>query len=104
MPFIAQCPHDDCRKFMLLEDDIQGAVIQCLVCKQAIELDGAEEDPADDDDEIVDLQPVGQKQRDTSGFHVRNCPKCGIPLRIPYGQENQAVQCTECEFWGIVSG
>lgn len=102
MPFIAQCPHDDCRKFMLLEDEIQGAVIQCLVCKQPIQLDGDEDPAAADDDEIVDLQAVGAKPQKDSGFHVGACPKCGTPLRVPYGEETQARQCIECEFWGIV--
>ena len=115
MPFITQCPHDACRKFMLLEDEAQGAVVNCLVCKHPIQLDPDGDEPtaaAAEEEEIVDLQavtePAGQPATPSQpaaqppAFQVRNCPKCGTPLRIPRGQENQAVQCSECNFWGLV--
>ncbi|HVW37378.1 MAG TPA: hypothetical protein VHB99_08730 [Pirellulales bacterium] len=39
MPFIVQCPHADCRKFMLLEDSARGGPVECLLCKKPIKLD-----------------------------------------------------------------
>lgn len=34
MPFILQCPREDCRKFMLVEDSDRGKAIECLVCRR----------------------------------------------------------------------
>ena len=39
MPFIVQCPHADCRKFMLLEDSARGGAVECLLCKKPIKLE-----------------------------------------------------------------
>jgi hypothetical protein len=39
MPFIIQCPHAGCGKYMLVEDSDRGSTIKCLVCKKAIKLD-----------------------------------------------------------------
>lgn len=39
MPFIVQCPHADCRKYMLLEDSSRGAAQECLLCKKPIQID-----------------------------------------------------------------
>ncbi len=102
MPFNSQCPHDACRKFMLLEDEVQGGVVDCLACKNPIQLD-AGGGPAQED-EIIDLQPVSERipKNESAAFQVRNCPKCGHPLRVPRGEEKKAQQCTECDFWGLV--
>lgn len=144
MPFIAQCPHTDCRKFLLMEDEMQGQTVNCLLCKKGIELteDGpvpagavlasvVEEEIDDrkdlmgagdandlqaieDDEEIIELAPVSRPGgKDSSGkggpggkgggkFDVRPCPKCGVPLKVAHDQKNKAIQCTECDFWGIV--
>jgi hypothetical protein len=39
MPFIVQCPHADCRKFMLLEDSARGEPVDCLLCKKPIKIE-----------------------------------------------------------------
>ena len=39
MPFITQCPHADCGRYMLMEEDARGCIVECLVCKQSIELE-----------------------------------------------------------------
>ena len=41
MPFIVRCPHANCRKYMLLEDDARGGKAECPVCKRAIEVDSS---------------------------------------------------------------
>ena len=101
MPFITQCPHPDCDKFMLMEDEMQGTVVRCLICKRPIEFDPPEGGMPEDD--IVELEAAEEPPIDSGpAFHVGKCPKCGTPLRVPRGQEKQAVQCTECDFWGLV--
>ncbi len=39
MAFIVQCPHRDCRKFMLLEDHLRGTQVECLICERTIALE-----------------------------------------------------------------
>ncbi len=36
MVFAVQCPNLKCRKFMLVEPQDRGRVVQCLICKTAI--------------------------------------------------------------------
>lgn len=112
MPFIIQCPYQDCLKYMLLEDDMQGQSLACLVCNQEIHLGGP---PAatQDEEEVVDLQayerPDPRRPKEQEGgeesswrFIVKKCPKCNTPLRIPPEKLRQAISCTECDFWGII--
>ena len=95
MPFITQCPHENCGKFMLMEEDTRGKIVECLVCKEAIELEPV----------IVDV-PKDQKatplEDNNSRFRVGKCPKCKRPIKVPPEREGQAVGCLECDFWGIV--
>jgi hypothetical protein len=39
MPFIVQCPHADCRRYMLLEDEVRGTTVNCLLCTKPIRVD-----------------------------------------------------------------
>ena len=36
MIFAVQCPNPKCRKFMLVEQEDRGRVVQCLICKTGI--------------------------------------------------------------------
>jgi hypothetical protein len=40
MVFAVQCPSPKCRKFMLVEDRDLNKVVQCLLCKAAIQVGG----------------------------------------------------------------
>lgn len=94
MPYIAQCPSEDCLKFMLLENHERGLVLNCLCCKKPVWLP-----PLVDDDEVVcDADIVASRPR----FIVKRFPKCQTPLRIDPGNLLQAVQCIECDFWGLI--
>ena len=94
MPFITQCPHVECGKYMLMEEDARGTTVDCLVCKKPIELEPIILDVPKDD-----LPPsVSAKDR----FAVRNCPKCKRPIRVLPEQFDKAMNCPECDFWGIV--
>ena len=41
MPFIVQCPHPECRKYMLLEESVRGSRVECLVCRRTIAVEGS---------------------------------------------------------------
>jgi len=79
---------------MLLEDHERGLVLHCLCCKKPVWLpalkDGRE---VESDGEIVASRPR---------FIVKRCPKCQTPLRIDPANLLQAVQCIECNFWGLI--
>ena len=94
MPFITQCPHPDCGKFMLMEEETRGTTVPCLVCKQPIELEPI---ILDSPEEVPLAQPMPDPP---SRFRVRDCPKCKRPIKVPH--DNQAVNCPDCGFWGIV--
>lgn len=55
MPFRVQCPHADCKKFMLLEDDVRGTTVPCLVCTRPIKVDVSASDS-----KLPGSQPTGQ--------------------------------------------
>jgi len=38
MVFAVQCPNPKCRKFMLVEEEDQGKVVTCLLCKTPIRI------------------------------------------------------------------
>ena len=40
MVFAVQCPNPKCRKFMLVEEQDRGKVVNCLICKTAIRVGG----------------------------------------------------------------
>jgi hypothetical protein len=114
MTFITQCPHADCRKYMLLEDDVRGTQIECMVCKRPIQLflDLQAGDAVAAGRGLIEVARPTRKDaapaavtdmKTKDKFKIKDCPKCKTPLRVPLDNPNQAVQCTECNFWGIVS-
>jgi len=36
MVFAVRCPNPQCRKYMLVEEQDRGRVVNCLICKQPI--------------------------------------------------------------------
>ncbi len=40
MVFAVQCPEPKCRKYMLVEEEDRGKVVQCLICKTPIRVGG----------------------------------------------------------------
>ncbi|HVA47924.1 MAG TPA: hypothetical protein VNH11_16260 [Pirellulales bacterium] len=96
MPFIVQCPHADCRKFMLLEDSTRGGTVDCLVCKKPIKVEAGSsgEAPA----VATGRGPPsasGQPAPPSAAEKVCQCPHCQAPLRLPSGKIN-AVKCPKC--------
>jgi hypothetical protein len=41
MVFAVRCPNPQCKKFMLVEGNDRGKVVQCLICKQPIQVPAA---------------------------------------------------------------
>lgn len=68
MPFRVQCPHGECRKFMLVEDDARGTTIPCLVCEKPIEV---------------------------AADNVRVCPHCSARMRV--SPTANKVKCPSCQ-------
>ena len=97
MPFITQCPHTGCNKFMLMEEDARGRVVECLVCKKPIELEPIVLDAPPESTDGAQHLPDNAIR-----FRVGTCPKCHRPIKVPPEKEGQAVGCLECDFWGIV--
>jgi hypothetical protein len=122
MPFIVQCPHTKCGRFMLLEDSARGARVACLVCKGAIEIDpssGSGEHqqaplPAPSPLPTPAPKPAPWAPSPTpaptpSGFRapaaapppvkrerIAACPKCNAPLRLPPHYRDQPIRCPRC--------
>ena len=106
MPYIAQCPHEDCLKYMLLEDEKDPGTSLCLVCRRVMTVGAT---TPMDEDELLELTPSaslqGKSAKKTPAapkFLVKSCPKCGTPLRVKKEDLRNAIQCTDCNFWGLV--
>ena len=85
MPFIIQCPYEDCGKYMLLEDSVRGTEVKCLICKHTIKL----HDPGEDS------SPGAVAEHP---YAVRTCGQCGANMRIPSEAVGKPVRCPKCEF------
>lgn len=96
MPFIAQCPHPNCRKFQLLEDKVRGGTVACLLCKQPIAVSAAPpgEPPR------VSIEPPRPGEASAPpiiGRRTRACPKCGTTLYLPAdGPPPPKAKCAKC--------
>ena len=95
MPFIVQCPHTDCRKFMLLEDHVRGTKVECLVCERTISLDPSGSDDRPKPPPLVKpsapASPRAKRQR------IVQCPTCDTPLRLPPSHEGKSIRCPACK-------
>ncbi len=94
MPFIVQCPHPDCAKYMLLEDAARGARVECLVCKRLIQVDasasGIFSRPPEPETPEPGLPPTARRHK------VAHCPQCAGPMRVPPNQQGKKIQCPHC--------
>jgi hypothetical protein len=119
MPFKVQCPHADCRKFMLLEDSARGTTVECLVCKKSMTLSPSNpgtapgappQEPAPRPPMPVagpTPKPQAPAPAAPSAAHappgaaagaggVVKCP-CGAKVRMPaVTGPNQVVKCPKC--------
>lgn len=80
MPFRIRCPHKDCRKYQLLEDDTRGGSVECLVCKKTIDVDAA----------LAEDSAEPKKDQE-----VRKCPRCGARMRV--SSSAARVRCPKCQ-------
>jgi predicted Zn finger-like uncharacterized protein len=81
MPFIVQCPHADCRKFMLLEDSARGDAVECLLCKKPIKLEAR--------------SSAGSPAPAAPSTAVWRCPHCQTSLRLPADKTGD-LKCPKC--------
>jgi hypothetical protein len=81
MPFIVQCPHADCRKFMLLEDSARGGAIDCLLCKKPIKVEAR--------------SSADSPQSDAPSMKIQPCPHCKASLRLP-ADKTGSIKCPQC--------
>lgn len=72
MPFLARCTARGCERFNLLEDEVRGQTVMCLVCKQPM--------PA------TPLPTV-----------VRVCPHCKTRMTVPGTSFGQQISCPKCK-------
>jgi len=105
MPFVAQCPHPDCKKYMLLEDSARGGTVQCLVCKRPVVLETpgggesqvsapAAEPPSSPPSSTPETRGAGSTGRQ----QIAKCPKCNTGLRLPSSHQGKPIRCPHCGF------
>jgi DNA-directed RNA polymerase subunit RPC12/RpoP len=76
MPFRIQCI--SCRKFMIVEDEMRGRRVECLICSKPITADVEPKPPTVPDDP-----------------QIRSCPKCGSRMRV--SSTAARVRCPKCQ-------
>ena len=92
MPFIVQCPHPDCRKFMLLEDHLRGTTAECLVCERAIVLEPSDSEGRRKPPPLKPSASPSAKRQE-----IARCPSCSTPLRLPPAHAGKAIRCPACK-------
>ena len=114
MPFIVQCPHADCRRFMLLEDEVRGTTANCLLCSKPIKVDapgsgshnspgGKQPTPAPSKQPTPPptqaprehTPPPGQSDQKI----IVTCPnpKCRSPLKVAPSSKGTNLRCPKCK-------
>jgi hypothetical protein len=109
MTFIVQCPHPDCRKYMLLEDAARGTKVDCLICRKKIEVDSSGSGDRQKAPPLPQRPPPRPSpsgiSRETAGSEtpppvvrqkIVNCPQCSAPLRLPPEAVGKALKCPRC--------
>jgi len=69
MPFIVQCENTPCRKYNLVEDELRGRPVKCLICRTVFRAE----------------------------YEVRTCPNCAAKMRVPASVSPQRIQCPRCQ-------
>jgi hypothetical protein len=109
MPFIVQCPHAECRKFMLLEDEVRGTTVNCLLCSRPIRVDaavsGGDQRPAGGNKPAAPAAaslprpsvPAAALQSDQKV--IVNCPNpsCRSPLKVAPSAKGTQMRCPKCK-------
>ncbi len=83
MPFRIQCP--SCRKFMIVEDEMRGRRVECLICAKPITADVEPKTPA---------APAAAAATPDDP-QIRSCPKCGSRMRV--SATAARVRCPKCK-------
>lgn len=113
MPFVVQCPHDPCRKYMLLEDSMRGAKVECLVCRRMIAVDpsgsgsksgerptppvrSTSSTPPPTPAPSTPPPPPVAKPPSAQRQSIGTCPNCDTLLRLPPDHKGQAIRCPRC--------
>ncbi|MBN2578168.1 MAG: hypothetical protein JXB10_04180 [Pirellulales bacterium] len=100
MVFIAQCPHPNCRKYMLLEDAARDASVVCLnpKCKKTFQVgsSGSGERTPPPPLSAPTARPPGKKTPVAARQKMVVCPQCNALLRLPPSAPNHAVKCPRC--------
>ena len=92
MPFVIQCPHPACRKYMLLEDDTRGTIVPCMVCKKPLNVD---EVLAPQRPPIREGPPRREVPPSREAHDVRICPQCSSRMRV--APTAARVRCPKCQ-------
>jgi hypothetical protein len=96
MAFIVQCPHPDCRKFMMLEDHVRGTQVECLICERTISLEPAASEGPRSKPPPLKQSSAGASPR-AERQEIAKCPNCRMPLRLPPTHEGKAIRCPACK-------
>ena len=94
MAFIVQCPHPNCKRFMMLEDHVRGTTVECLVCRKAIQLDPS---GSSDRPKPPPLHKAPSASRRAKRQEITNCPNCSTPLRLPPAHAGKSIKCPVCK-------
>ncbi len=105
MPFIVQCPHAECRKFMLLEDEVRGTTVNCLLCSRPIRVDAAGSgDPKQVTGNKPAASPPSQHSVPAAALQsdqkvIVNCPnpQCRSPLKVSPSAKGTQLRCPKCK-------
>lgn len=107
MPFIVQCPHPSCKKFLLMEDTARGTRVDCLICKKTIEVEGS----VSGDNPAPPLAASGGNSKPPPAAppkkkppspaagdqKIVKCTKCAAQLRIPPDRLGKPIKCSRCK-------
>lgn len=94
MTFIVRCPDSDCRKFMLLEDDVRGTRAKCLVCQRSLTAEPDEsDDPAGPSRQV---KSPAKAPNQAGGIQIVDCPNCGKKLRLS-SRGGKPIRCPACK-------
>jgi len=96
MPFIVRCINPKCQRFMLLEDEVRGTSVECLLCKTPFKTDSSSGSSGDGAGPPAlpnnsSSSPVTAKRE-----KVVNCPRCNVTLQIPAIHSGKQVRCPKC--------
>jgi hypothetical protein len=103
MPFIVQCPHTDCSKYMMLEDHTRGTTVDCLLCKRPIKVDASSHGSHPGSAAVLQSgsnpqagKPSAPKPAEQAKVVSCPNPQCKTPLKLP-APLPAAIRCPKCK-------